>query len=98
MFSRDILINKIFDEEYIHVETDPASAGIAAYLASKGDPGEVVLYVDVYPRVDPLNRLSGERVADEVATRLGYSQVTLIKSNKDTDDLYDLSLTYLLRR
>ena len=82
----------------VHVETDPASAGIASYLASKGDPGEVVLYVDVYPRVDPLNRLSGERVADEVATRLGYSQVTLIKSNKDTDDLYDLSLTYLLRR
>ena len=26
----------------VHVETDPASAGIASYLASKGDPGEVV--------------------------------------------------------
>ena len=28
----------------VHVEKDPASAGIAAYLASKGNPDEVVLY------------------------------------------------------
>ena len=60
----------------VHVETDPASAGIAAYLASKGDLGEVVLYVDTttYSRALTSNgtpSLDGEAVSEEVARNLG---------------------------
>ena len=85
----------------VHVETDPASAGIAAYLASKGDPGEVVLYVDTttYSRALTSNgtpSLDGETVSEEVARNLGYSQRTLIK-NTDFDGAI-ASQAYLLRR
>ena len=62
--------------EDVHVETDPTSAGIAAYLASKGDPDEVVLYVDVY---GPTTDRTDKGVAKEVAGRLGYSRCTYVK-------------------
>ena len=79
----------------VHVETDPASAGIAAYLASKGDPGEVVLYVDVN---DAPSDRTGEEGAREVAERLGYSRWTHVKSHSGANGDSISSETYLLRR
>ena len=79
----------------VHVETDPASAGIAAYLASKGDSGEVVLYVDVYSLSSTLN---GEEVAANLAKSLGYPRWELVKSHSGANEEYNSSETYLLRR
>ena len=81
--------------EDVHVEKDPASAGIAAYLASKGNPDEVVLYVDVFGTTSDQ---AGEGTAREVAGRLGYSRCTYVKGFSGADDGHDSSETYLLRR
>ena len=86
---------QLMEFEDVHVETDPASAGIAAYLASKGDPNEVVLYVDVSGTTTDQ---AGEGVAREVAGRLGYSRCTYVKGYSGADDGYNSSETYLLRR
>ena len=79
----------------VHVEADPASAGIAAYLASKGNPDEVVLYVDVFGTTSDR---AGEEDAREVAGRLGYSRCTYVKSYSGADNGYNSSDTYLLER
>ena len=79
----------------VHVETDPASAGIAAYLASKGNPDEVVLYVDMY---DAPNDRAGEESAREVAGRLGYPKCTYVKGYSGANEEYISSETYLLER
>ena len=79
----------------VHVETDPASAGIAAYLASKGDPGEVVLYVDVSGTT---SGRAGEGVVEEMARRLGYPRWEFVKSHSGANEGYNSSETYLLRR
>ena len=86
---------QLMEFEDVHVETDPASAGIAAYLASKGDPDEVVLYVDVY---GPTTDRTDKGVAREVAGRLGYSRCTHVKGYSGADDGHDSSETYLLER
>ena len=86
---------QLMEFEDVHVETDPASAGIAAYLASKGDPDEVVLYVDVY---GPTTDRTDKGVAKEVAGRLGYSRCTHVKGYSGADDGHDSSETYLLER
>ena len=83
------------------METDPASAGIAAYLASKGDPDEVVLYVDTVTYLNHVNyggtaSLDSEAISDLVAKRLGYSRKTLIE--RVGSDAPVLSEAYLLRR
>ena len=74
---------QLMEFEDVHVETDPASAGIAAYLASKGDPDEVVLYVDVFgttsDQVGTTSDQAGEGTARDVAGRLGYSRCTYVK-------------------
>ena len=93
---------QLMEFEDVHVETDPASAGIAAYLASKGDPDEVVLYVDVFgttsDQVGTTSDQAGEGTAREVAGRLGYSRCTYVKGYSGADDGYNSSETYLLRR
>ena len=93
---------QLMEFEDVHVETDPASAGIAAYLASKGDPDEVVLYVDVFgttsDQVGTTSDQAGEGTAREVAGRLGYSRCTYVKGYSGADDEYNSSETYLLRR
>ena len=86
---------QLMEFEDVHVETDPASAGIAAYLASKGDPDEVVLYVDVFGTTSDQ---AGEGTAREVAGRLGYSRCTYVKDYSGADNGYSSSETYLLRR
>ena len=86
-------VPQLMEFEDVHVETDPASAGIAAYLASKGDPDEVVLYVDVYPHSSTLN---GEETAAKVARSFGYHDRELIQSSEVAG--YSSSETYLLRR
>ena len=92
---------QLMEFEDVHVETDPASAGIAAYLASKGDPDEVVLYVDTVTYLNHVNyggtaSLDSEAISDLVAKRLGYSRKTLIK--RVGSDAPVLSEAYLLRR
>ena len=86
-------VPQLMEFEDVHVEKDPASAGIAAYLASKGDPDEVVLYVDVYPHSSTLN---GEETAAKVARSFGYHDRELIQSSEVAG--YSSSETYLLRR
>ena len=86
---------QLMEFEDVHVETDPASAGIASYLASKGDPDEVVLYVDVFGTTSDQ---AGEGTAREVAGRLGYSRCTYVKDYSGADNGYSSSETYLLRR
>ena len=86
-------VPQLMEFEDVHVEKDPASAGIAAYLASKGDPDEVVLYIDVYPHSSTLN---GEETAAEVARSFGYHDRELIQSSEVAG--YSSSETYLLRR
>ena len=86
-------VPQLMEFEDVHVEKDPASAGIAAYLASKGNPDEVVLYIDVYPRSSTLN---GEETAAEVARSFGYHDRELIQSSEVAG--YSSSETYLLRR
>ena len=86
-------VPQLMEFEDVHVEKDPASAGIAAYLASKGNPDEVVLYVDVYPQSSTLN---GEETAAEVARSFGYHDRELIQSSEVAG--YSSSETYLLRR
>ena len=86
---------QLMEFEDVHVETDPASAGIAAYLASKGDPDEVVLYVDVSGTT---STRAGEETAREVAGRLGYSRCTYVKGFSGADNGYNSSETYLLGR
>ena len=81
--------------EDVHVEKDPASAGIASYLASKGNPNEVVLYVDVSGTTSDQ---AGEGTAREVAGRLGYPRCTYVKGYMGAEDGYSSSETYLLRR
>ena len=93
---------QLMEFEDVHVETDPASAGIAAYLASKGDPDEVVLYVDVFgttnDQVGTTSDQAGEGTAREVAGRLGYSRCTYVKDYSGADNGYSSSETYLLKR
>ena len=95
-------VPQLMEFEDVHVEKDPASAGIAAYLASKGDPDEVVLYVDVFgttsDQVGTTSDQAGEGTAREVAGRLGYSRCTYVKGYSGADDEYNSSETYLLRR
>ena len=86
---------QLMEFEDVHVETDPASAGIAAYLASKGDPDEVVLYVDVSGTTSDQ---AGEGTAREVAGRLGSSRCTYVKGYMGAEDGYSSSETYLLER
>ena len=86
-------VPQLMEFEDVHVEKDPASAGIAAYLASKGNPDEMVLYVDVYPQSSTLN---GEETAAEVARSFGYHDRELIQSSEVAG--YSSSETYLLRR
>ena len=86
---------QLMEFEDVHVETDPASAGIAAYLASKGNPDEVVLYVDMYNA--PSDR-TGEENAREIAGRLGYSRCTHVKDYMGANEGYVSSETYLLER
>ena len=86
---------QLMEFEDVHVETDPASAGIASYLASKGDPDEVVLYVDVFGTTTDR---AGEGVAREVAGGLGYPRCTYVKGFSGADDGHDSSETYLLER
>ena len=86
-------VPQLMEFEDVHVEKDPASAGIASYLASKGNPDEVVLYIDVYPRSSTLN---GEETAAEVARSFGYHDRELIQSSEVAG--YSSSETYLLRR
>ena len=86
---------QLMEFEDVHVETNPASPGIASYLASKGDPNEVVLYVDVSGTTSDQ---AGEGTAREVAGRLGYSRCTYVKGYSGADDEYNSSETYLLRR
>ena len=86
-------VPQLMEFEDVHVETDPASAGIASYLASKGNPDEVVLYIDVYPRSSTLN---GEETAAKVARSFGYHDRELIQSSEVAG--YSSSETYLLRR
>ena len=88
-------VPQLLEFEDVHVEKDPASAGIAAYLASKGNPDEVVLYVDVFGTTSDQ---AGEGTAREVAGRLGYSRCTYVKGYSGADDGYNSSETYLLRR
>ena len=92
---------QLMEFEDVHVETDPASAGIAAYLASKGDPDEIVLYVDTVTYLNHVNyggttSLDSEAISDLVAKRLGYSRKTLIE--RVGSDAPVLSEAYLLRR
>ena len=94
-------VPQLLEFEDVHVETDPASAGIASYLASKGDPDEVVLYVDTVTYLNHVNyggtaSLDSEAISDLVAKRLGYSRKTLIK--RVGSDAPVLSEAYLLRR
>ncbi|AKT49746.1 hypothetical protein ADJ70_13690 [Olsenella sp. oral taxon 807] len=95
---------QLMEFEDVHVETDPASAGIAAYLASKGDPDEVVLYVDVSGTTSTragegtASTRAGEGTAREVAGRLGYSRCTYVKGFSGADNGYNSSETYLLGR
>ncbi|AKT49748.1 hypothetical protein ADJ70_13700 [Olsenella sp. oral taxon 807] len=86
---------QLMEFEDVHVETDPASAGIASYLASKGNPDEVALYVDVSGTT---STRAGEGTAREVAGRLGYSRCTYVKGYMGAGDGYNLSETYLLER
>ena len=86
-------VPQLMEFEDVHVEKDPASAGIAAYLASKGNPDEVVLYIDVYPHSSTLN---GEETAAKVARSFGYHDRELIQSSEVAG--YSSSETYLLRR
>ena len=86
---------QLMEFEDVHVETDPASAGIASYLASKGNPNEVVLYVDVSGTTSDQ---AGEGTAREVAGRLGYPRCTYVKGYMGAGDGYNLSETYLLGR
>ena len=86
-------VPQLMEFEDVHVEKDPASAGIAAYLASKGNPDEVVLYIDVYPHRSTLN---GEETAAKVARSFGYHDRELIHSSEVAG--YSSSETYLLRR
>ena len=88
-------VPQLLEFEDVHVEKDPASAGIAAYLASKGNPDEVVLYVDMY---DAPNDRAGEESAREVAGRLGYSKCTYVKGYSGANEEYISSETYLLER
>ncbi|AKT49749.1 hypothetical protein ADJ70_13705 [Olsenella sp. oral taxon 807] len=88
-------VPQLLEFEDVHVEKDPASAGIAAYLASKGTPDEVVLYVDMYNA--PSNR-TGEENAREVAGKLGYSRCTYVKGYMGANEGYISSETYLLER
>ena len=88
-------MSQLMEFEDVHVEKDPASAGIAAYLASKGDPDEVVLYVDMYNA--PSDR-TGEENAREIAGRLGYSRCTHVKDYMGANEGYVSSETYLLKR
>ena len=88
-------VPQLMEFEDVHVETDPASTGIAAYLASKGNPVEVVLYVDMYDA--PTDR-TGEERAREVAGRLGYANWTYIKGYMGANEGYVSSETYLLKR
>ena len=92
---------QLMEFEDVHVETDPASAGIAAYLASKGNPDEVVLYVDIATYGNNVSyggtaSLDSEAVSDTVAKRLGYSRKTLIE--RVGPDVTAPSETYLLER
>jgi len=94
-------VPQLLEFEDVHVETDPASAGIAAYLASKGDPDEIVLYVDTVTYLNHVNyggttSLDSEAISDLVAKRLGYSRKTLIE--RVGSDAPVLSEAYLLRR
>ena len=86
-------IPQLMEFKDVHVETDPTSAGIAAYLASKGNPDEVVLYVDMY---DAPSDRAGEEDAREVAERLGYSRCTYVKGYSGANEGYVSSETYLL--
>ena len=88
-------MSQLMEFEDVHVETDPASTGIASYLASKGNPDEVVLYVDVSGTTSDR---TGEGVAREVAGGLGYPRCTYVKGYSGADDGHDSSETYLLRR
>ena len=88
-------MSQLMEFEDVHVEKDPASAGIAAYLASKGDPDEVVLYIDMYNA--PSDR-TGEENAREIARRLGYSRCTRVKDYMGANEGYVSSETYLLKR
>ena len=88
-------VPQLMEFEDVHVEKDPASAGIAAYLASKGNPDEVVLYVDMYNA--PSDR-TGEENAREIAGRLGYSRCTHVKDYMGANEGYVSSETYLLKR
>ena len=94
-------VPQLLEFEDVHVETDPASAGIAAYLASKGDPDEVVLYVDIATYGNNVSyggtaSLDSEAVSDTVAKRLGYSRKTLIE--RVGPDVTVPSEAYLLER
>ena len=86
---------QLMEFEDVHVETDPASASIASYLASQGNPDEVVLYVDVSGTT---STRAGEETAREVAGRLGYSRCTYVKGFSGADNGYNSSETYLLGR
>ena len=88
-------VPQLMEFEDVHVEKDPASMGIASYLASKGDPDEVVLYVDMYNA--PSDR-TGEEDAREIAGRLGYSRCTHVKDYMGANEGYVSSETYLLKR
>ena len=88
-------IPQLMEFEDVHVEKDPASAGIASYLASKGNPNEVVLYVDVSGTTSDQ---AGEGTAREVAGRLGYPRCTYVKGYMGAEDGYSSSETYLLER
>ena len=88
-------VPQLMEFEDVHVEKDPASAGIASYLASKGNPDEVVLYVDMY---DAPSDRTGEERAREVAGRLGYANWTYIKGYMGANEGYVSSETYLLKR
>ena len=88
-------MSQLMEFEDVHVEKDPASAGIASYLASKGNPNEVVLYVDVSGTTSDQ---AGEGTAREVAGRLGYPRCTYVKGYMGAEDGYSSSETYLLRR
>ena len=88
-------MSQLMEFEDVHVETDPASPGIASYLVSKGNPDEVVLYVDVSGTTS--DRM-GEGVAREVAGGLGYPRCTYVKGYSGADDGHDSSETYLLER
>ena len=94
-------VPQLMEFEDVHVETDPASTGIAAYLASKGNPDEVVLYVDIATYGNNVSyggtaSLDSEAVSDTVAKRLGYSRKTLIE--RVGPDVTAPSETYLLER